>query len=137
MAPDATYPFLSPAWLEAAHELREEYGSPPPPPVDLVLNLLVSDTPFSTTTFLAHMDSSNGALALAEGHHPSPDLTVTIEWAIAKALLLDGQVQAVMSAFMAGKIKVEGDMSKLVAMQQQTPDPLTLELLDRLRAITD
>jgi putative sterol carrier protein len=82
------------------------------------------------------MDSSQGALALAPGHHASPDLTVAIEWITAKALLIDGQVQAVMSAFMGGKIKVEGDMTKLVALQQLPPDPLAVELLERLRAMT-
>ena len=56
-------------------------------------------------------------LLLAEGHANDPHLTVTITWITAKALLIDGQPQAAMSAFMAGKIKVEGDMG--VAMQLQ------------------
>ena len=131
-----THTFLSPEWLAAARELREEYGDPGPAPVALVMNLVVNATPFAEDPFAAHLDTSHGALNLAEGHHPSPDLTVVIEWVTAKALLIDGQPQAVMSAFMAGKIKVEGDMSKLVALQNTSPDPRAEEILGHLRAMT-
>jgi len=37
---------------------------------------------------------------------------------------------------MAGKIRVEGDMSKLVALQNQKPDPRAEQVLNQLKAIT-
>jgi putative sterol carrier protein len=41
-----------------------------------------------------------------------------------------------MQAFMAGKIKVQGDMTKLMAMQQQTPDANAQAMADALKEIT-
>jgi putative sterol carrier protein len=41
-----------------------------------------------------------------------------------------------MQAFMAGKIKVEGDMTKLMAMQQSAPDATSLELAGKIKEIT-
>jgi hypothetical protein len=43
-----------------------------------------------------------------------------------------------MSAFMGGRIKVQGDMSKLLLLQGQlsTADPLALEVAGRIRDIT-
>ena len=39
-------------------------------------------------------------------------------YAVAKKLFVDGDQAAGMQAFMSGQIKVEGDMSKLMAMGQ-------------------
>ena len=38
-----------------------------------------------------------------------------------------------MQAFMAGKIKVQGDMTKLMAMQQGAPDPKAAEIAERIQ----
>ena len=50
---------------------------------------------------------------------------------------MEGNPQAGMQAFMAGKIKVQGDMTKLMAMQQSTPDPISLEIQQRIKDITE
>ena len=42
-----------------------------------------------------------------------------------------------MQAFMAGKIKVQGDMTKLMAMQSGTPDPTAQEVAARIKEITE
>jgi putative sterol carrier protein len=41
-----------------------------------------------------------------------------------------------MSAFMNGKIKVEGDMSALLALQNAPPTPEARAVMERLRAMT-
>ena len=128
--------FLSTEWLNAAQEIRESLGDVGPAPVELVMNLNVTEVPFAPAGLKANLDTRVGPLALEEGHASDPHLTVTITWVTAKALLIDGQPQAAMSAFMAGKIKVECDMSKLVALQNQKPDPRAAEVLEQLKAIT-
>ena len=130
------YEFLSAEWIDAARAIRAELGDLGPAPVELTMNLTVTEAPFSSEHLLAYLDTTSGPLALEAGHVSNPHLSVTIAWATAKALLIDGQTQAVMSAFMAGKIKVEGDMSKLVALQNQPPDPRGEEVLAKLRALT-
>ncbi|NBV26286.1 MAG: hypothetical protein EBR99_03120, partial [Actinobacteria bacterium] len=67
--------------------------------MELVMNLIVTEVPFSSQEIQANLDTRVGTLALEEGHASDPHLTVTITWATAKALLIDGQPQAAMSAF--------------------------------------
>jgi hypothetical protein len=38
---------------------------------------------------------------------------------------------------MAGKVKVQGDMTKLMAMQQQAPDPNAQKMAQALQDITN
>jgi len=66
-----------------------------------------------------------------------PELTVTLDYATAKAILVDGNPQAGMQAFMAGKIKVQGDMTKMMAMQQGgPPDPNAQALAEAIKEMT-
>ena len=71
------------------------------------------------------------------GHLDSPDLTVTLDYATAKAILVEGNPQAGMQAFMAGKIKVDGDMTKLMAMQAGPVDPAAAKVAAEIQAITE
>jgi hypothetical protein len=54
------------------------------------------------------MDTTEGDMKMDFGHLESPDLTVTLDYDTAKAILVEGNPQAGMQAFMAGKIKVAG-----------------------------
>ena len=62
---------------------------------------------------------------------------MTLDYSTAKAILVEGNPQAGMQAFMAGKIKVEGDMTKLMAMQAQPPDASAAEVAQRVKDITE
>jgi membrane peptidoglycan carboxypeptidase len=64
------------------------------------------------------------------------EVTVTIDYATAKAIFVDNNPQAGMQAFMAGKIKVQGDMTKLMAMGQAAPDPTAAEVAAKIKEIT-
>ena len=59
------------------------------------------------------MAGGNFERGLAEG----APTKLTVPYAVAKSMFIDGNQQAGMQAFMSGQIKVEGDMSKLMAMQ--------------------
>jgi hypothetical protein len=131
-----TYEFLSPEWIDAAHAIRDELGATGPAPVSLTMNLTISDAPFSSSPLLVSLDTSAGVLALAYGHRNHADIAITVDWLTAKAILIDGKPQAAMTAFMAGKVRIEGDMSKLVAMQTAPADATSEGVIDRLRAIT-
>ena len=84
-----------------------------------------------------HMDTSGGDVELDLGHIDNPDLTVTLDYETAKAIIVDQNPQAGMQAFMAGKIKVQGDMTKLMAMQSQAPDPTAQKVAERIKEITE
>lgn len=134
----AQYPFLSDEWLEAAKAVREEYAGKAQPPAHAVrMNQVITDVPFGDGTIDAHMDTSDGEMIMDMGHLENPDLTVTLDYPTAKAILVDGNPQAGMQAFMAGKIKVQGDMTKMMAMQTAQPDPAQLEMAAKISAITE
>lgn len=131
-------PFLSPEWIEAARAVREEFkgkASTTPPPFRM--NHVVTDVPFGEGTVNAHTDTTSGDLLMDLGHINAPDVTVTLPYEIAKAILVNGDAQAAMQAFMSGQIKVEGDMSKLMALQTAQVDPIALEAATRIREITE
>ena len=131
------YPFLSDEWLEAAKKIREESsGSGGAPAHSVRMNQIITDVPFGDGTINAHMDTTSGEVQMDIGHLDEADLTVTLDYATAKAILVDGNPQAGMQAFMAGKIKVQGDMTKLMAMQQGTPDPAAAEIAAKIKEIT-
>jgi putative sterol carrier protein len=133
------YPFLSDEWVEQARKLREEYaGKMQPIPHKVKMNLVVTAVPFGDGTVEAHLDTSSGEPELEQGHLDQADLKVTVDYDTAKAILVDGNPQAGMQAFMAGKVKVEGDMAKLMAMQQAgPPDAVATEMAARLREMTE
>jgi hypothetical protein len=133
----AKHPFLSDEWIEAAQAIREEYaGKRPPPRPRMKMNQVITEVPFGDGTIDAHMDTSERRDEMDMGHLDGEDLTVTVDYATAKAIFVDGNPQAGMQAFMAGKIKVQGDMTKMMAMQQGTPDPAQAEIAAKIKEIT-
>ena len=133
----ATYPFLSDEWVEEARKIRQEFeGKGGTVPHQFRMNLVITEVPFADAAIDAHMDSTDGQLRLDLGHIEPVDLKVTLDYGTAKAILVEGNPQAGMQAFMAGKIRVEGDMAKLMAMQAMPPDAAAQEVATRLRAIT-
>ena len=134
----AKYQFLTPEWVAAAKAIREEFeGESPAPAHSVRMNQIITEVPFGDTDVKAFMDTSDGALNLDLGELENPDLTVTVDYETAKAIIVDGNPQAGMQAFMAGKIKVQGDMTKLMAMQSASPDPVQAEMAAKINAITD
>ncbi|MFP5321169.1 MAG: SCP2 sterol-binding domain-containing protein [Acidimicrobiia bacterium] len=129
--------FLSEGWIAAAQSIREEYegkiGTSPPP---MKMNVVITEVPFGEGTMDAHIDTTDGEMTLDMGHLDGPDLTVTVDYATAKAIFIDQDQQASMQAFMAGKIKVQGDMTKMMAMQTVQPDPAQVEMANRIAEIT-
>ncbi len=132
------FPFLSDEWVEEARRIRAEYDdSASPFPQVVRMNLVVTEVPFGEGTLDAHVDTSDGAFDIETGHVEGPDLSVTVDYATAKAILIEGNAQAGMQAFMAGKVRVDGDISKLMTLQGGNPSSGAQELATRLREITD
>jgi putative sterol carrier protein len=134
---DVAYQFLSDEWMDAAKAIREEYAGKGTPAAHAVkMNQIITDVPFGEGTINAHMDTSGGELKMDTGHLDDAELTVTIDYETAKAIFVDGNPQAGMQAFMAGKIKVQGDMTKLMAMQQGAPDETAQAVAAKIKEIT-
>ena len=134
----AKYQFLTPEWVAAARAIREELEGDAPTPAHVVrMNQVITEVPFGDWELNAHMDTSGGSLEMDLGHLENPDLTVTLDYATAKAILVDGNPQAGMQAFMAGKIKVQGDMTKMMAMAGGPQDDSAAAIAAKIKEITE
>lgn len=131
------FPFLSDEWTAEVRRMHDEIVTEPATTAQSVrMNLVLIEAPLGEGTIEAHVDTSSGDLVVESGHLESPDLTVTVDYATAKAILVDGDTQAAIQAFMSGRIKVDGDVSQLLNMQNMPVDPVHLELARRIREIT-
>ena len=131
--------FLSPDWLSAVRRIREEMPDPAgEPPLTMRMNIVVIQTPFEAGDMKGHVDTSDGQLLVEEGHLGTADLTVTVEYDTAKAIFVDQDLTVAMQAFMAGRIKVQGDITKLMALQAQsiTPDPDAIAIAMAVKDLT-
>jgi hypothetical protein len=110
------YKFLSDEWLDAVLALQAEYRDRVPAPlVKMKLNQEITAAPFGEGGVVKlHVDTTSGKGILGRGHLEGADTTVSLEYGTAKALMVNQDQQAVMQAFMQGKIKVQGDMSKIM-----------------------
>ena len=136
-----TYPFLSDEWIAEARRIREEFRVAEPQLVDnpVRMNQVITDVPFGEGIIHSHLDSSSGAMDIDTGHLDAPDVTVTLDYETAKIIFVDGNFQAGMQAFMEGRVKVQGDLAKLIAVQQQqqtAPSPRAAEVQQRIKEIT-
>jgi hypothetical protein len=117
------YPFLSDEWVSEARRIYSEaeassggvIGGRAMAPVRV--NLIVAEAPFSASALDAHVDTSSGRLNIDTGHLANPDVTVSMAYSTARSLFVQGDIQAVMQAFLGGRIKVDGDLSKLLDPQ--------------------
>jgi hypothetical protein len=134
------HPFLSDEWIEEAREIRAQAaadGTSASVPHAVRMNLVINEVPFASGSLDAHIDTTSGAVELDSGHIDPSDLKVTVDYDTARSILVDGNSQVAMQAFMTGKIKVEGDVGKLIDLQTAAPGPNAQVLAQRLRDITE
>jgi len=111
------HPFLSEDWIAAAREIRARYADQAPQTSASVrVNLNISDVPFGEGNVPAHLDTRSGRLEMELGHLDEADATVTTDYATAKNLVVYQDQGALMQAFMGGKVKIQGDGTKLMAL---------------------
>ncbi len=133
-----SHQFLSEEWMTAAKAIREKYADQVPPvTVSIRMNQVITDVPFGEGTINAYLDTSSGVLEMELGALDTPDLTLTTDYATAKSVFVDQDQAAGMQAFMSGKIKVQGDMMKMMAMQTGMPQTdVTKQVQDEIKSIT-
>jgi hypothetical protein len=132
------YAFLSPEWIEAARAVQNEHAtSVEPPALAVRMNLVVEDVPFGEPTLDAHLDTSSGAVELDLGHLGAADVKVSLDYPTAKRIIVDGDGQAAMQAFVGGRIRVEGDITKLLAFQSTPASGPAMAAAEQIRAFTE
>ena len=123
--------FLTDAWFEQAEQFGNEAGdlNLSPALANMIINLKVAD------------DGQNIEANFAEGllHKGSNDkatTTLLLDRSMLQSIITNFDMNEVMGAFMGGKIRVEGDMSQLMALQTARPSTEQKELFKRIKAGT-
>ena len=111
------FEFLSPEWIEKVKEIRETHRDSEGRSVTIRMNQIVTDLPFGSSELRTFVDTSSGILDIEQGELEDADISVVLDYATAKAIFVDLDSQVAIQAFMAGKIKVTGDLTKLMALQ--------------------
>jgi hypothetical protein len=133
-----SHQFLSESWIEAARDIRHRYSGDVPV-IDVVvrINVITTKVPFGDGSISAYIDTSNGSLEMELGSIEESDLTVTTDYETARKLFVEQDPTASMQAFMAGRIKVEGDITRLMVMQTSLPQTETTDAVAaEIKAIT-
>ncbi|MEN9822738.1 MAG: SCP2 sterol-binding domain-containing protein [Ilumatobacteraceae bacterium] len=130
--------FLSDEWMTAAKEIRAKYADQATKVTTSIrMNQVITDVPFGSGTVEAFVDTSSGDVVMDLGALETPDLTVTTDWETARKIFVEQDQAAGMQAFMSGKIKVQGDMMKMMAMQTSMPqDDVAKQIADEIKNIT-
>ncbi len=125
--------FLSDDWFDQAEKIRAEVNPAVPDLIkDLVINLVVKDGPNGDIE--AKLEAGRFVKGLAE----DAPTKLTVPYDVAKQMFIDQDQQASMQALMSGQIQVEGDMTKLMAMQATgPPDDDALQVQARIKDMTE
>jgi len=73
---------------------------------------------------------------IEEGHHADAPTTMILPADLAKRIFIEGDQSAGMQGFMSGQIRIEGDMSKLMALQTAQPSADQVALMKQIQDVT-
>ncbi|WP_201585510.1 SCP2 sterol-binding domain-containing protein [Psychrobacter jeotgali] len=123
--------FLTDAWFEQVEQLGSEAGelNLPPALADMIINLKVSGAE-------EEIEANFTDGLLKRGLNDEATTTLLLDRDTLQSIVTDFDMNEVMGAFMSGKIRVEGDMSQLMALQTARPSTEQKELFKRIKSIT-
>ena len=124
--------FLSDGWFAEATKIFQEIAPPVPAAIqDLVINLRVKGGPNGD------VEARMAAGQILPGFGAGAPTTLTIPFDVARKMVVENDQNAAMQAFMGGQIQIEGDMTKVMAMQAAgPPGPESLQVAQRIREMT-
>ena len=133
----AKHPFLSDEWFSLVEKLVEDHGAEAPGQIDMVMNVVVTGTPFGDERQL-HISSRKGRGHVGIAHEPDADATVTTDYETAREIFTSGDPYSVVQAFMNGKVRIQGDLAKVMAAQASGgPSATNVALLEAIQGITE
>lgn len=123
--------FLTDSWFEEVEKMGKDAGelNLPPALADMVINLKVSDDD-------QVIESSFSKGLLHRGLNDEATTTLLLDRNTLQSILSDFDMNEIMGAFMSGKIRVEGDMSQLMALQTARPSSEQKELFKNIKSMT-
>ena len=140
-APVPKYPFLSDEWFAAARAARRRTRCRDPersPPGDEPRrHQLTARLAERRRSAAPHRRRSDGHADWGPGHFDGADLTLTTDYDTARDIFVSGNPQSAMQAFMEGKVKLQGDLTRLMAAQAVGTGPGAPDLASALAEMTE
>ena len=128
--------FLSDPWFDEVRRLHDAAGGAAPEGAEVRMNLMIQSTPFDDDLAM-HLAVAGGRADWGKGHLDDAEVTLTLAYDTARAIFVDGNPQAAIEAFMAGRIIVQGDITKLMVMQPTGPGSPAGDITKALQEITE
>ena len=125
--------FLSNEWFDKVDSLTAEAG-------DLNLSPALAGMALNMTVTEAGKEDINLSLdggKIQKGLSSNAKTTLTMDEETLRKVFLEFDMAAAMQAFMTGKIKVQGDMSQLMALQTARPSDEQKALFQRVLDMTE
>ena len=125
--------FLSQAWFDELKRLNTEAGelNLSPNLASLLINVRVADQAGGQIDLFL----KNGKLH--QGSYDDAHSTIIVDRATLFDIASGMDTDKALEAFMTGKIRVEGDMSKVLALQTAKPSPEQKVLYKQILAMSD
>ena len=119
--------FLTDDWFATVEQLTAAAGdlNLPPALANLAINLVVNDA-------AGNSDLSLDAGKIQKGLSSNAKTTLNMDGETLRKVFLEFDMAAAMQAFMTGKIKVQGDMSQLMALQTAKPSQEQKDLFKKV-----
>ncbi|MFA5775405.1 MAG: hypothetical protein WC864_08515 [Ilumatobacteraceae bacterium] len=132
------HPFLSAEWMNAVREIRTRYrGQSVKVTQSIKMNQVITGAPFGDGTMHSFLDTSSGEVVMDLGSLPDAEVTITTDYQTARKIFLEQDPTAAMVALMSGYIKVEGDIVKMLTMQEIIPqDDIGRQVAKEILSIT-
>lgn len=120
--------FLTDDWFATVEQLTQAAGDLNLPPAlsGLALNLVVTQADNSATELA--LDGGK----IQKGLSANAKTTLNMDAETLRKVFLEFDMAAAMQAFMTGKIKVQGDMSQLMALQTAKPSQEQKDLFKKV-----
>lgn len=131
IVPAMRYEFLSDEWFAKVDELVAAAGDLQIPEAMKAVEVNVTVAGPRGETHLFMKDG-----LFTRGHQAGVATRLTLSAEIARRIFVDGDAAAGVQAFLAGEIKVEGDLAKVVAMQTTQPSEPQKRLTRQIAEIT-
>ena len=128
--------FLSDPWFDEVRRLHDAAGGAAPEGAEVRMNLVIQSMPFDDDLAM-HLAVAGGRADWGKGHLDDAEVTLTLAYDTARAIFVEGNPQAAIEAFMAGRIIVQGDITKLMVMQPTGPGSPAGDLTKMLQEITE
>ena len=131
MTQTTIFNFLTQSWFDAVARLNQEVGelNLPPNLDELTINVTVK----SENPTLLHLQAGK----INQHHIQNADATIYIDQDTLNQIIHDNSVDTALEAFMTGKIFIEGDMSKVMALQSARPSQEQKALYKQIKEMTN